>query len=202
MSALRRGVRVSYLFTRAFFIVSLAAAMASFFLGAYYQIGDPTGGKSFTLTSIAAAVLGGASLLGGRGSFVGAVVGALFLNMIITVLPYLGWTRRTADHGGRVHAAGADLLPGAGTDRSNAQDDRQPPRNSHTPSRSPAVELAEHPAVTPLDRLLALRAITDLLGRYCIAFDDQDWDTLATLWAEDCAFLVDGTGPVGRQAVL
>jgi ribose transport system ATP-binding protein len=92
VSAARRGVRVTYLFTRAFFIVSLAAAMASFFLGAYYQIGDPAGGKSFTLTSIAAAVLGGASLLGGRGSFVGAVVGALFLNMIITVLPYLGWS--------------------------------------------------------------------------------------------------------------
>ena len=56
------------------------------------QIGDPNYGFRYTLTSIAAAVLGGASLLGGRGSFIGAVVGALFLNMIINVLPFLGWS--------------------------------------------------------------------------------------------------------------
>ena len=37
-------------------------------------------------------MLGGASLLGGRGSFIGAVVGALFLNVIINVLPFLGWS--------------------------------------------------------------------------------------------------------------
>lgn len=92
VSAERRGVRVSYLFTRAFFISAFAAAIGSFFLAAQIQIGDPTIGLSYTLTSIAAAVLGGASLLGGRGSFVGAVVGALFLTMIITVLPYLGWS--------------------------------------------------------------------------------------------------------------
>lgn len=57
-------------------------------------------------------------------------------------------------------------------------------------------------APDPVAELVARAAITNLLGRYCIAFDDQDWDTLATLWAEDCAFLVDGTGPVGRGAVL
>jgi ribose transport system ATP-binding protein len=89
-SALRRGVRVSYLFVRAFFISAFAAAMASIFLAAQIQIGDPTAGNSFTLMSIAAAVLGGASLAGGRGSFVGAVVGALFLRLIIDVLPFIG----------------------------------------------------------------------------------------------------------------
>jgi ribose transport system ATP-binding protein len=66
--------------------------MGAFFLAAQIGIGDPRGGSSFTLTSIAAAVLGGASLFGGRGSFVGAVVGALFLNVIINVLPFLGWS--------------------------------------------------------------------------------------------------------------
>ena len=92
VSAERRGVRVSYLFTRAFFISAFAAAIGSFLLAAQVEIGDPTIGLSYTLTSIAAAVLGGASLLGGRGSFIGAVVGALFLTLIITVLPYLGWS--------------------------------------------------------------------------------------------------------------
>src|SRR6185436_12586324 len=42
------------------------------------------------LTSITAAVLGGTSLIGGRGTFIGAVVAALFLSLIINVLPLLG----------------------------------------------------------------------------------------------------------------
>jgi ribose transport system ATP-binding protein len=91
-SASRRGVRVGYLFVRAFFISAFAAAVGGFFLAAQVGIGDPTAGLSFTLTSIAAAVLGGASLLGGRGSFIGALVGALFLNIIINILPFLGWS--------------------------------------------------------------------------------------------------------------
>jgi uncharacterized protein (TIGR02246 family) len=53
-----------------------------------------------------------------------------------------------------------------------------------------------------LERLVARSEITDLLGRYCIAFDDQDWDTLATLWSDDAQFLVDGIGPVGHAAVI
>jgi ribose transport system ATP-binding protein len=85
-------VRVGLLFTRAFFITAFAAAMGGFFLAAQVGIGDPRIGSSYTLTSIAAAVLGGASLFGGRGSFIGAVVGALFLNVVINVLPFLGWS--------------------------------------------------------------------------------------------------------------
>ena len=91
-AAARRGVRVVYLFIRAFFISAFAAAVGGFFLAAQVGVGDPTAGLTFTLTSIAAAVLGGASLLGGRGSFIGAVVGALFLNVIINILPFLGWS--------------------------------------------------------------------------------------------------------------
>lgn len=92
VSAARRGVRVGFLFIRAFFISAFAAALGGFFLAAQVGVGDPTAGLSFTLTSIAAAVLGGASLAGGRGSFVGALVGALFLNVIINILPFLGWS--------------------------------------------------------------------------------------------------------------
>jgi ribose transport system ATP-binding protein len=88
-SAARRGVRVGFLFVRAFFITAFAAAVGGLFLAVQVGIGDPTAGLGFTLTSIAAAVLGGASLFGGRGSFVGAVVGALFLNVIINILPFL-----------------------------------------------------------------------------------------------------------------
>lgn len=91
-AAARRGVRVAYLFTRAFFITAFAAAIGALFLAAQIQVGDPTAGLGFTLTSIAAAVLGGASLAGGRGSFIGALIGALFLNVVINILPFLGWS--------------------------------------------------------------------------------------------------------------
>lgn len=91
-AAARRGVRVGFLFVRAFFISAFAAALGGLFLAAQVQVGDPTAGFSFTLTSIAAAVLGGASLLGGRGSFIGALIGALFLNVVTTILPFLGWS--------------------------------------------------------------------------------------------------------------
>ena len=48
------------------------------------QTGSPFIGN-YALESIAAAVLGGASLAGGRGSFVGTLLAALFLSLIVNV---------------------------------------------------------------------------------------------------------------------
>jgi ribose transport system ATP-binding protein len=62
------------------------ASLAGFYLAAQVQIGSPLIGN-YGLESIAAAVLGGASLAGGRGSFVGALLAALFLSLIDNVLP-------------------------------------------------------------------------------------------------------------------
>ena len=56
--------------------------------------------------------------------------------------------------------------------------------------------------VEPVDRLVAVMEISQLLGRYCLMFDDQDWDALAAIWTEDAAFLVDGVGFEGRDAVI
>jgi ribose transport system ATP-binding protein len=67
---------------------SLLATVAGFFSAALIRTGSPfTGG--YALQSIVAAVLGGASLAGGRGSFVGAVLGALFISLILNVMPLL-----------------------------------------------------------------------------------------------------------------
>jgi hypothetical protein len=46
--------------------------------------------------------------------------------------------------------------------------------------------------VDALDTLLAHREIADVIGRYCMLFDDQDWDGLVQLWTDDAAFVVDG----------
>jgi ribose transport system ATP-binding protein len=70
----------------AFVVCSLMASIAGFYEAAQVQIGSPIIGN-YALTSIAAAVLGGASLAGGRGSFIGALLAALFLTEIDNVLP-------------------------------------------------------------------------------------------------------------------
>src|SRR5450432_3724519 len=91
-AARRVGAATTRIRVGALVISGLLAAFAAFLLAAQVQVGDPRAGDSFALTSITAAVLGGASLAGGRGSFVGAVAAALFLSLIVNVLPFLGLT--------------------------------------------------------------------------------------------------------------
>ncbi len=93
----RLGLRAELINWRALVITSLMAAVASFFWAVQQGVGDanPTTGTSFTLQSIAAAVLGGASLAGGRGSYVGAVLGAVFLSLIVNMQPFVGWKDST-----------------------------------------------------------------------------------------------------------
>jgi 5-methylthioadenosine/S-adenosylhomocysteine deaminase len=86
----RVGAATTRIRVGAFVVSGLMASVASFFLAAQIGIGDPRAGVSYTLTSVAAAVLGGASLMGGRGTFIGAIVSALFLTLIINILPLLG----------------------------------------------------------------------------------------------------------------
>jgi len=62
------------------------AAAAGIALATTTTGGDATGGDVFTLSSIAAAVVGGVSLFGGRGSAVGAICGAFVLTVLIDVL--------------------------------------------------------------------------------------------------------------------
>jgi ribose transport system ATP-binding protein len=85
-SARRLGMSTARIVFLAFVVCSLMASIASFYEAAQVQIGSPIIGD-YALTSIAAAVLGGASLAGGRGSFVGALLAALFLTEINNVLP-------------------------------------------------------------------------------------------------------------------
>lgn len=74
---------------------SLFAALASIPLLAQVGSGDPSSGVSYTLSSIAAVVIGGASIFGGRGSFVGALLGALLIGQVSAVTTFLhldqGW---------------------------------------------------------------------------------------------------------------
>jgi ribose transport system ATP-binding protein len=85
-SSRRLGMPTGRIVFCAFVACSVLAAIAGFYLASEVQIGSPIIGN-YALESIAAAVLGGASLAGGKGSFVGTLLAALFLTLIDNVLP-------------------------------------------------------------------------------------------------------------------
>ena len=86
-SSRRLGMPTGRVIILAFVLCSVMASLAGLYLAAQVQIGSPILDINFTLESIAAAVLGGAALSGGRGSFVGTLLAALFLSLIDNVLP-------------------------------------------------------------------------------------------------------------------
>ncbi len=68
---------------------SLLAAAAGIPLMSQVGSGDPSAGLTYMLGSIAAVAVGGASIFGGRGSFVGALLGALLLSQVNAVTAFL-----------------------------------------------------------------------------------------------------------------
>jgi ribose transport system ATP-binding protein len=68
---------------------ALFAAVAAIPMIAQVGVGDAKAGLNYTLASIAAVVIGGGSLAGGRGSFIGALLGALLLNQVNVVSTFL-----------------------------------------------------------------------------------------------------------------
>lgn len=50
--------------------------------------------------------------------------------------------------------------------------------------------------------LVARAEIEDLIARYAILFDDQDWDDFTDLWTDDASFEVGDQGFLGKEAVL
>lgn len=68
----------------------LFAAFAALFLAAETTSGDAGIGAIYTLNSLAAAVLGGVALSGGRGGVAGAILGAILLSVILNLLSVIG----------------------------------------------------------------------------------------------------------------
>ena len=89
-TARKVGVRSKTLTLVAYVSCSVLVVPAAFLLMAQSKTGNATIGDSYVLASIAAVVLGGASLFGGRGSFLGAFMGAVIFVQINTVVQFLG----------------------------------------------------------------------------------------------------------------
>ncbi len=71
------------------------AGVAGIFNAAYLGSADPNAGFGLELSAIAAAVIGGTSLMGGRGSVVGAFAGVLIIAVLQNGLAQLGATEPT-----------------------------------------------------------------------------------------------------------
>lgn len=83
------GVPVKRVRVTAFVISSLTAVTAGILLGGFGGVSTDVG-RGFELQAITAAVLGGAQLLGGRGSVSATIAGALTLTAIFTLLNFVG----------------------------------------------------------------------------------------------------------------
>jgi ribose transport system permease protein len=84
------GIAVRRTTITAYGLSGLFAGLAGVVLAMNTGSGDATIGVSFTLTAIAAAVIGGVLLSGGRGTVTGTVAGALVLSFISNLLFGLG----------------------------------------------------------------------------------------------------------------
>ncbi|MEO3999493.1 ABC transporter permease [Mesorhizobium sp. CAU 1732] len=83
------GVPVNRVRITAFVVSSLSAVITGILLGGFAGVSTDVG-TGYELQAITAAVLGGAQLLGGRGSVPAAMAGALTLTAIFTLLNFLG----------------------------------------------------------------------------------------------------------------
>lgn len=80
------GVPVNRVKITAFVIAGLCAALAGIVHAGQLNTGSPNDGIAYELDGIAAVVVGGTSLAGGRGSVVGTIAGALLLGILNNIL--------------------------------------------------------------------------------------------------------------------
>ncbi len=76
------GINVSRVRLKVYTLCGLLAGLSGMLLAARLASGDPKSGMMFELNAIAAVVLGGTSLMGGRGTVIGSLLGALVIGVL------------------------------------------------------------------------------------------------------------------------
>jgi erythritol transport system permease protein len=89
-AALLAGVPVARVRLRVYVISGFCAALAGLIIAAQLGAAHPATGETFELNAIAAVVLGGTSLMGGRGSIGGTLIGAFVIGVLADGLVLLG----------------------------------------------------------------------------------------------------------------
>ena len=88
--ARRAGINVVRVRMAAFILCSCLAVVSGLFTASQVGTVESSAGRDIVLNGVAAAVVGGVSLFGGRGRLVQAAVGALLISMITNGLGLLG----------------------------------------------------------------------------------------------------------------
>jgi ribose transport system permease protein len=89
-AALLSGINVKLYKTMVYGIAGLLSGLAAILLTARLNSAQPIAGMSYELDAIAATVIGGTSLLGGEGTVVGTLIGALIMAVLRNGLNLLG----------------------------------------------------------------------------------------------------------------
>lgn len=80
------GVQVNRVILSVYVVAGICAGLAGVIFSARVISAQPTAGTGYELDAIAAVVLGGTSLVGGRGRIVGTLIGAVILGVLTTGL--------------------------------------------------------------------------------------------------------------------
>jgi erythritol transport system permease protein len=84
------GIRVPQVKLVTYVFSALCASLVGLIIAAQLEAAHPATGESFELNAIAAVVLGGTSLMGGRGSVTGSLIGAFVIGVLADGLVMLG----------------------------------------------------------------------------------------------------------------
>lgn len=87
-SAFTSGINIKKNKLIVFLLSGLFCAMTGLFLTSFTASGDPTKCESFTLNTVAAVVLGGTSLAGGKGGYIGTIAGVVIFSLILGLLVF------------------------------------------------------------------------------------------------------------------
>jgi len=84
------GIRVERVTLLTYIFSSLCAGLVGLIIASQLESAHPATGESFELNAIAAVVLGGTSLMGGRGSISGSLIGAFVIGALADGLVMMG----------------------------------------------------------------------------------------------------------------
>ena len=85
------GARAWQVLVVLYIISAILAAVAGLLISGLTNVASVTLADSYVLPSVAASVIGGTSILGGRGGYGGTIVGALILTVLSSLLTALGY---------------------------------------------------------------------------------------------------------------
>lgn len=89
-AAMLSGIKTKKNYIITYIISGLLAGFAGILTSSWMSTGQPTAGNGYELDAIAACVIGGASLSGGKGSIVGTFGGVFLLTILTNIFNLVG----------------------------------------------------------------------------------------------------------------